>query len=183
MLRDFNITIRSIKTRPVTARRSRACWSAISSKRRRLQKQDRSNGEAPHGASPFCNLWLAGPEEGEAGEQQIRAKGLAQQVYVQGRGQPGSRRRGQHGGGNGTLQGGLVQIAAPEVAAQGAGGGGEEEQQIDALSGPLVHAQKQRHHQQQQRPAAHAPGGNDPGPQTAQKGDPILRHSRYFTPA
>ena len=32
-------------------------------------------------------------------------------------------------------------------------------------------------------PTAHAPGGEDAGPQAAEKGKKPLRHSRYFTPA
>ena len=69
------------------------------------------------------------------------------------------------------------------VADQGGGGGGQEEQQIDALSGPLVHIQKERHDQKQQRAAAHTPGREDAGPQAAEKGNDPVRHSRYFTPA
>ena len=60
---------------------------------------------------------------------------------------------------------------------------GQEEQQVDALGGPLVHTQEEGHHQQQQRAAAYAPGGEDAGPQAAEKGKKPLRHSRYFTPA
>jgi len=51
------------------------------------------------------------------------------------------------------------------------------------LGCPLVYAEKQGHHQQEQRAATHAPGGDDPRAQTAQKGEKIVRHSRYFTPA
>ena len=43
------------------------------------------------------------------------------------------------------------------MTVQGGGGCGQKKQQIDALSRPLVHAQKQCHNEQQQRPAAHSP--------------------------
>lgn len=81
------------------------------------------------------------------------------------------------------MQGGTVQVAVFPVDEQGGSGGGEKEEQVDALGGPLVHVKKQCHHQQQQRSAAHAPGGENTGAQTAEKGNEPVRHSRYFTPA
>ena len=110
-------------------------------------------------------------------------KGLRRHRHVQIGGDPGPGQGGGHGQGDGAFQGGLVQIAAPGVADQGGGGGGQEEQQIDALSGPLVHIQKERHDQKQQRAAAHTPGRENAGPQAAEKGNDPVRHSRYFTPA
>ena len=110
-------------------------------------------------------------------------KALKDFSHVQIGGDPGPGQGGGHGQGDGAFQGGLVQIAAPGVADQGGGGGGQEEQQIDALSGPLVHIQKERHDQKQQRAAAHTPGREHAGPQAAEKGNDPVRHSRYFTPA
>lgn len=124
-----------------------------------------------------------GPQQADTGEQQVHAEGLAQDLHVQIGGDPGPGQGGGHSQGDGAFQGGLVQIAAPGVANQGGGGGGQEEQKIDALGGPLVHIQKERHHQKQQRAAAHAPGREDAGPQAAEKGNDPVRHSRYFTPA
>ena len=84
---------------------------------------------------------------------------------------------------DGIFEGGPVQIAASGVAHQSRGGGRQEEQQVDALGRPLVDVQEEGHHQQQQCAAAHAPGGEDAGPQTAEEGKDPVCHSRYFTPA
>lgn len=131
-----------------------------------------------HRQSGPAAVLFRGPEQGDSREKQVDAKGFPKDVDVDTVCNPGSGEGGGHGKGHGVFQAGLIKAVIPGVAEEGACGSGKEEEQVNALSGAVADAKEKGHHKEQKRSAADAPGRNNTGAQTAEKGQNPISHSR-----